>query len=610
MRIKLRFLATATLVMSAVSALAQQHVPRVLPTVLDMLKIPPARLASTTVGESTNWLAFVETTGDTVAGAEVRKWRWDQASTAPTNTIAEGGPLAYPGDPTVGRWHSVGATISAGFQAQLDALQASLSTKVSAAELPVNVLDFGADFSDLADDTDAINAAAAFAKERGRELVIPNGDVCRVRPEGVDLSDLTVNFGSVRIETTTHPTSNRNAPDKGWGLFKLSGRVVLRGNGFTEFHGRRNDATYTSYSDSYMLSALKVNGASYLRIEGIRFKGWVHQHTYLRNVDFAEIKDCVFEDTHQDIYTYRVKRLMVHHNSFIGKRFITTAVSASACNFEGADWCEYTDNYHGLAYSSVPQAKEVYATWTQFFTCFGARVVGNYYEGFTTNTTTASTLFIVFDSSWGYVGQNILASVHNSPTFIALEGTSHAVVEGNIAAGPRSYYMPFAYSATRSRTANLVTVTTTTPHGFTAGMPISVSGFGDVTYNGAVEVKDVLSTTSFTYTQTGDNLSPTVDTGATINCTRQYLGTGIYTIEANVVGNYRFPGALEWRDPGSQLRSRTEAYAITIRANTIIGFYHGIWSGASDTDIVENRLIGNIYAQIRVGTRLTAWPGI
>jgi len=101
---------------SLASAVAQQNVSRVLPTVTELLLIPPARLASTTVGESTNWLSWVETTGDIVPGTGARTWRWDGASTAATNGLPFGTNttlyLAHPYGASAGRWvwvHTLGA---------------------------------------------------------------------------------------------------------------------------------------------------------------------------------------------------------------------------------------------------------------------------------------------------------------------------------------------------------------------------------------------------------------------------------------------------------------------------------------------------------------------
>ncbi|MBN8245878.1 MAG: hypothetical protein J0L84_00380 [Verrucomicrobia bacterium] len=629
-------------VASIAGAFAQQNTGRVLPTVTEMLLIPPARLASTTVGESTNWLAWVQTTGDTSPGTGTRYWRWDEASTEPTNTLANAGPLAWPGRPHQGRWYSVGAVLkgatasrvmgtdgagvpvatstptsalslldggTAPFEARIVALQAGLATKVSAGDLPVNVTDFvGVDFTDTNDDTDGINAAVLFAKTFGRELNFPDG-LCRVRPDGVNLEDVTLRCGATIFESTAHPTGNFGGADLVWGLFNITGKVVIYGNGFTVFNGRRDDGTYST-SETYRLAALKSNGGSSLIVDGCIFRDWVHQSIYLRNMDVAEIRNNIFDDTHQDLRTFRVKRLYVHHNTFLNKRFITTGVSASANNLDGADVMAYENNYHGLAYSSVPQASEVYASWCQFFTCFGARVTGNYFEGFTADTTTANINVMAYDSSWGYVGQNILASQHNATTFILLEGTCNAVVDANVGAGRKTKYMPFAYASTRSRSGNLVTVTTTTPHGFTTGMQLTVSGFSDATYNGSVTVANILSATVFTYTLNGTDLGTTADAGGLINCARTYTGFGIYAIEANIVGNYRFPGALEWREPGSQLRSRTEAMGLMLRANILLGFHTGIWVGASDTDIVENRITGSELTALRLGARLTSWPGL
>jgi len=80
-------------------------IPRVVPTIADLLALDPRLLATRTVGTNTTFLATVFTTGDTNAGAgPVRMWQWTAASTAATNTIANLGPFAYPTNAAAGRW--------------------------------------------------------------------------------------------------------------------------------------------------------------------------------------------------------------------------------------------------------------------------------------------------------------------------------------------------------------------------------------------------------------------------------------------------------------------------------------------------------------------------
>lgn len=59
-----------------------------------------------------------------------------------------------------------------------------------------------------------------------------------------------------------------------------------------------------------------------------------------------------------------------------------------------------------------------------------------------------------------------------------------------------------------SRASNVVTVTTTTVHGFSAGQLVRISGVTDTAFNGTFAIVDVPTTTTFTYAQTaGDATS-------------------------------------------------------------------------------------------------------
>ena len=93
--------------LACISLTADQRALRVVPTVADMLAIDPRSLANSTVGTASSYLAVVETSGDTEAGDGSRQWIWKYASTAATNTLAAGGPFAYPYGFATGRWEAI-----------------------------------------------------------------------------------------------------------------------------------------------------------------------------------------------------------------------------------------------------------------------------------------------------------------------------------------------------------------------------------------------------------------------------------------------------------------------------------------------------------------------
>ena len=55
------------------------------------------------------------------------------------------------------------------------------------------------------------------------------------------------------------------------------------------------------------------------------------------------------------------------------------------------------------------------------------------------------------------------------------------------------------------RAANIVTITTTSPHGLGTGQSVTIAGVSDSSFNGTFTIASVPSTTTFTYAQTGSN---------------------------------------------------------------------------------------------------------
>jgi len=75
-----------------------------------------------------------------------------------------------------------------------------------------------------------------------------------------------------------------------------------------------------------------------------------------------------------------------------------------------------------------------------------------------------------------------------------------------------------------SRSANLVTVTTTAAHGLVANQIAFVAGVTDITYNGTQQVNTVPTATSFTYIQKGSNSS---SSGGTVSFGWSFAARGI-----------------------------------------------------------------------------------
>lgn len=71
-------------------------------------------------------------------------------------------------------------------------------------------------------------------------------------------------------------------------------------------------------------------------------------------------------------------------------------------------------------------------------------------------------------------------------------------------------------TATRARAANIVTITTPSAHGLSAGMTVVITGLGGSGFNGRFSI-DSASTTSFTYYSAGNAVTAVADTGGTID---------------------------------------------------------------------------------------------
>jgi hypothetical protein len=83
-----------------------------------------------------------------------------------------------------------------------------------------------------------------------------------------------------------------------------------------------------------------------------------------------------------------------------------------------------------------------------------------------------------------------------------------------------------------ARTNNVVTVTTSAVHGFTAGSTVVVAATTNTSINGTFTIIDVPTTATFTYAKTGATITSGADTGsATINS----AGAGGFISTASVV---------------------------------------------------------------------------
>ncbi len=130
-----------------------------------------------------------------------------------------------------------------------------------------------------------------------------------------------------------------------------------------------------------------------------------------------------------------------------------------------------------------------------------------------------------------------------SRTGYEFSGWYNVATAGTLVGGPSGSYSPnlTASITTRSLTSNVVTLTTSSAHGFVVGMTVSVINISSV-FNGSYTITSVPTTTTFTYAKTNANVASASVTPlgrATITALTVYAQfVGItYTISYNGNGN-------------------------------------------------------------------------
>jgi len=96
----------------------------------------------------------------------------------------------------------------------------------------------------------------------------------------------------------------------------------------------------------------------------------------------------------------------------------------------------------------------------------------------------------------------LTSNASNSPTSISLSGTG---ILGASLTWDAPMLTAIASSNGAVRSGNVVTITTTSAHGFIAQQTVTVSGVSNNTFNGTFVVATVPSATTFTYAQTGSD---------------------------------------------------------------------------------------------------------
>jgi hypothetical protein len=204
------------------------------------------------------------------------------------------------------------------------------------------------------------------------------------------------------------------------------------------------------------------------------------------------------------------------------------------------------------------------------------RMVGGMMESFTiTNSThvaynpTTTPRRVRLD----FIGTRFQHDIGNAvnPTSIA-SGTRHFLVNG-------VFDPPSVSISSVSRTSNVTTVTTGTPHPFEAGQLLTIAGVTDGTFNGAVLVIAALSPTTFTYANTGSNGT---SSGGTVTATENPFSMSC--LGCDFIGSSMFFG----RGSGTALAMNTSFIdcamrnvAVTLSIAAFITFDGGRWENSS-----------------------------
>lgn len=122
-----------------------------------------------------------------------------------------------------------------------------------------------------------------------------------------------------------------------------------------------------------------------------------------------------------------------------------------------------------------------------------------------------------------------------------------------------------------ARTSNVVTITTSAAHGFTAGQSVRVSATTNTGLNGTFTIASVPSTTTFTYSQTGTDIASGADSGSAV-----------------VVGRWNFYAAA----------AAPNYFAGDVRCNTVIT----VGTSTTNSNTSTTATIGSLRSGIRTAT--------
>jgi len=170
-----------------------------------------------------------------------------------------------------------------------------------------------------------------------------------------------------------------------------------------------------------------------------------------------------------------------------------------------------------------------------------------------------------------------------------------------------------------ARTSNVVTITTSTSHGFTAGTYVTVTAVTNTSVNGTFLIATV-GTNTFTYAQTAGDITSTADTGTAVNITYCNLtqnvtgtlsvangGTGVATNSPNAILVGNATSAISSIKPGANSNVLTSTAGDTVNAGSfVVGTEYTILTlGSTPTDFTligaSSNTVGVVFTATGVG---------
>lgn len=528
-----------------------QNLPRIVPTVADLLAIDPTIYAASLPVTTNNFTAYVQTTGDTVAGDGSRLWRLVTTSSAATNTLANstGAVIATTYGVSPGRWFQVGTKAEAALSSSLANLFSSVpsgnvvaasasgptNTGVSTAQLVAAV---GASVTNSSwiiapigtgssDDRVAVQAALdAAANIASRTILFPAG-TNRFHPtNGVVIPDgIRVVFApGYRFGPLAHMIGNFESDEQSGRLFEVGNNVTIEGAREDHYQGRRFEAAYTNTIPAgtwRRFAAFRGRNKANVSIRRIGFREGLDHVIYARGGSNWVVELCQFPRTAQAIRMEKCNFPTFARNDLIAMDATLDQVAPTLTVFQDCLGVRATENNisGAIATSGGSYVLSMINVWGSP----GSWVVGNYFGPMLADSTIKAAA-VVFDvgSGGAVVCFNIIDGQHNGGNAIALEGQTGYLC------------------------------------GWNQILPPDPS-----MYDGSV------------------------------------LDYGIYCRSATIHGVTK-PGGQVWNNPFIQERTRTPINSGQIIGNQIWSANIGIQANVTDTDIVRNRIVGCGQEGIRV----------